>query len=196
MSPDNTQISPKYKLRYLYDDDSLSRRLDVFEDRTKGWFFDHAKTLMESKNQHVGFAVLKLVFSYFEMIAQYIEGQSSNGRAGIFFKKGVEYVFPEIVGHEYKEEIKEILWTSARNGFFHSGMTKGKLFIEDSEAHNPIEFKGDRVYIDRFLFPAKIFDNFDSYVEDLRATDDDSKIQNFNYIWEEVNKDKIYPIEV
>jgi hypothetical protein len=194
MNPNNMQISPKYKLAYLYEDDSLIRRLDVFEDRTKGWFFDHAKTLIQSKNQHVGFAVLKLVFSYFEMIAQYIEGASSDGHAEDSFKRGVGYVFPDIIGDGHEIQIKYTLWRSARNGLFHSGMTKGKLFIRDSESHTPIEFEDGKVYIDRFSFPSRIFEHFDSYINDLRTTTDATKIQNFNNIWEEVNRDKIYPI--
>jgi len=188
-------ISPTHALRYLYDDDRLSRRLDVFEARTKGWFFDHAETLNNGSNPHVGFAVLKLVFSYFEMITKYLEGEIQRRGAEIRFKKGIRSVFPELESQNSVALILDYLWTYARNGLFHSGMTEGKIFIRDSESlpAEAIEFEEDKVYIDRRLFLSRILSHFDSYISDLRLTGDLNLIENFNRTWEEVNRDKIYP---
>lgn len=185
-------ISPKYQLKYLNDEDSLERRINVFEDRTNGWFFDHVRLLIDKGGQHVGFSVLKLVFSYFEMIAQYIEGADSNGQSGEFTKKGLDYVFESLSSHPNAEEIKRILVSSGRNGFFHCGMTRGNFFITDLEGM-PFNFEDGKVSIDRKLLPKCVFDHFEGYVGDLKSSQrgDDIAV-NFEATWERVNKDKIY----
>ncbi|MEK9159264.1 MAG: hypothetical protein AAB383_00890 [Patescibacteria group bacterium] len=187
------QISPTYILRDLKDArDSYDMRVKIFEDRTKGWFFDHAKSLTNSGNQHVGFAVLKLLFSYFEMIAQYMEGMSSRGNSGPFFKRGVVYVFPELSDDPWKDDLLNLLWISARNGFFHSGMTQHRVFIRDSDA--PIVFEDGKIYIDRFKFPERIYQHFDEYIEELKTSFDPFVRDHFSFIWRQVNGGKFYPI--
>ena len=69
------KISPKYSASYLrnaLEEDHFDRMIDVFRDRTYGWFLKYAKQLNDSDDEHCGFAVLKLLFSYFEMIEQQI----------------------------------------------------------------------------------------------------------------------------
>ena len=42
------------------------------------------------------FATLKVVTSYFEMIAKYRDGFNQPGQSGEYFKKGLTQVFPEV----------------------------------------------------------------------------------------------------
>jgi len=46
-----------------------------------------------NKNEHAGFAVLHIGFSYFETIASFLKGENSDGQSRIRFDYGLENVF-------------------------------------------------------------------------------------------------------
>ena len=82
------------------------------------------------------------------------------------------------------------LWTNARCGFYHSGMTKSNFFIQDEG--DAIKFKNGEVRIDRYKFTNEIIKHFKGYIRDLRNSDNSILRTNFKLFWEQVNSGKIY----
>jgi hypothetical protein len=108
---------------------TLDEKIKVFEDRVLGWQIEIAEEIrsqIESGGEngafrHAGYALVTLLFSYFEMIAQYIEGTSSNGGSKATFLRGFCYVFPatSLSSPEIEEVYKRV-----RCGMYHDGYTK------------------------------------------------------------------------
>lgn len=193
---DDFKVSPKYFKSYLITapaEHELDRMIDVFEDRTSGWFLNYAKQLNESDDNHCDFAVLKLTFSYFEMIEQYLSGKESHMASPEFFKKGILKVFPHLsrLPNASQTRALEILYENARCGFYHSGMTKGHFFTRDHGLEG-VDFKEGTIYIDRYKFVDAITQHLRTYVSELREEHNDELRANFKIVWETVNNGKIY----
>ncbi|MFH0820628.1 MAG: hypothetical protein V1908_02530 [Candidatus Peregrinibacteria bacterium] len=181
------KISPSYQTDYLTSSPhDIDRMIDVFHDRTYGWFLSYAEKLNKSKDTHCGFAVLQLLFHYFEMIEQYHRGiKTPTGESGNFFRAGVIKVFPTL-----SDAALDILWKNARCGLYHSGMTSSHFFIMDGM--DAITMEGETVLVDRQKFTEKIADHFKMYVQKLRSLENVDLRQNFRQFWEEINTGKIY----
>ena len=78
-------ISPTYQDSDFPVPHSIDTKITLFEDRALGWKLNIAEQIINGKKkadgseerppiQHSGFAVLDIVFSYFEMIAKYENG--------------------------------------------------------------------------------------------------------------------------
>lgn len=190
---DDFSVSPNYMRSYLTESphtEHLSRAIDVFEDRTNGWFLNYAENLNKSDDPHCGFAVLKLVFSYFEMITQYQSGSMSNGNSKESFKQGVESVFGNILPEENKTKILDILYQSGRCGFYHAGMSRGHFFTRDGDS--AIQFEDGKVYIDRYKFVETIKTHFSEYIKILKNPESTDPRDKFQTVWNDVNSGKIY----
>ena len=120
----------------------LEDKIDVVEDQMTGWLFDHARFLASPANpnaQHAGFAILSIIGSYFEAIASYIRGQSSESQSLKFFAYGFVEVFPTLplwieqqgVPNPQKEleTIAREYYKEVRCGLFHEAMTRGRVVI-------------------------------------------------------------------
>ena len=86
-------ISPKYTNKTFGNTPTIENRILVFEDREAGWRIAHAKTLNEVP--HAGYAIVSILFSYFEMISQYISGETSKNNPKEFFRRGYREVYPD-----------------------------------------------------------------------------------------------------
>jgi hypothetical protein len=115
-------ISPHYTTLDFSGELTLENKIDIFVDRIDGWQLGIAKKIIQHEIQHSGFALLHIVFSYFEMIGKYSSGYIGNEASRSNFKKGVRLTFPEIEAEE--EKFLNILYKSVRNGLYHLGMTK------------------------------------------------------------------------
>lgn len=195
----NFKVSPQYCGCHLRSvagtHGEIDAMVDVFEDRVNGWFLDHAQALQDSKDQHVGFAVLMITFSYFEQYAQYEKGQDSNSQSCNYFKDGFLSVFPELNKLLLTEIdiLIDITYGSARCGFFHSGMTKSDFFIRDNHVNgDPVVFENNKIYIDRYKFLDRVRNHFCDYVLKLRNKNNVQLRTNFESFWRLVNKGKIY----
>jgi len=96
-------ISPKFTtldFPDFPDGMTLENKIDVFEDRIDGWQIGIAKKIIQHEIQHSDYALLHIVFSYFEMIGRYISGSIGDNRPSPNFKKGVKATFPEIGPNE------------------------------------------------------------------------------------------------
>ena len=91
LAVDNFWISPHYKLDKLASG-NLEDKIDVFEDDIRFTIIEQAKALFKPCNsefRHAGKAVLIVLMPYFETIAQYRKGDSSDGKSQIFFSEEV-----------------------------------------------------------------------------------------------------------
>src|SRR4030066_58880 len=95
-------ISPKYTTLDFPDGMTLENKIDVFEDRIEGWQIGIAKKIIQHEIQHSGFALLHIVFSYFEMLGKYLSGYIGEYESKANFHRGVKATFPEI-GPEEEE---------------------------------------------------------------------------------------------
>lgn len=154
------KISPHYTI-----DDYKSGRvtdIEVFIDQMKGWSLEHARILAYYGNEHCGFVVLQILFSYFETIEQYIKGERSNGESERFFIDGFKNVFPEA-----DDKIAKIFYKEGRCGLFHENMVRPKIFLRDGNYKYSYDEKLDRVYIDRRKFTDAVIEHFDNYAKEL-----------------------------
>lgn len=76
-------------------------RIELFFERIDGWILGIADQCINGGDKgipHSGFAVLAMVFSYFEFIAKCQAGYRGSDLCGDYFKQGVRSVFPELQG--------------------------------------------------------------------------------------------------
>lgn len=193
-------ISPKYKKEKL-SDPSLADKIDVFEDRINEWLFKPMTKLIDFND---GMALLSLNLSYFEMIAQYIKGEDSNGKSKRFFIIGLKSVFENELSEserlskpEYNlsessrewhkkayETFTDGFYKMGRCGMFHSYLPKygflitnmkGKLFIIE-------EIRNFQIYINPWVMANRLIKHFNEYVARLRENISDKEnreLKNF-----------------
>jgi hypothetical protein len=101
---------------------TLENKIDIFIDRINGWQIGIAKEIIQHKIQHSDFALLHIVFSYFEMLGKYSSGYVRDNASKSYFKRGVRLTFPTIGAEE--EVFLNTLYESVRSGLYHIGMTK------------------------------------------------------------------------
>lgn len=123
-------ISPNHTSDEM-NNSSAEEKIDFFEDRTRGWYLNWAKKLR--KKQHAGFAVLQILFSYFEAIMEYKTGTSSAGKSEKYFKDGFLEVFPEVMNRENYLLYIGNLYHNGRCGIYHSGATRAGVLITNGE---------------------------------------------------------------
>ena len=116
-------VSPRFTLEKLKSG-SLDDMIDVFEDQMLGWLIEPANVLRE--HQHAGFSILAIVLSYFEPIAQFLEGKSRGSKQQ--FVIGLKAVFPQL-DPRIPSSFFEELYDQIRCGMFHQGLTKAKVVI-------------------------------------------------------------------
>lgn len=181
------KISPKYdgsKLRTPSIDDFI----DVFEDRLFGWHLNWAHHL--KNDEHAGFAVLHLCFSYFELIYSYKNGEDTKASTS---KKAFKESFLDVFSYlknEYDELILkvaiELVYQNGRNGFYHSGMAKKRIHIQDGDKAISFEVIGSNVIsakVDRNKFVELIIEHAHSYIRAIRNENEITQRENFIKAW-------------
>jgi len=180
----------------------IEDKIDVFEDQMNGWLLAHAHSLASPAyptSQHTGFAILTLVGSYFETIASYLQGASSEYQSAKFFAYGFRAVFPEFetqvvakglpdVDAELKR-VADAYYKEIRCGLFHEAMTRtGTVVVKGAEytlqvAEHPIT-KKLRLEIDPFHLLNRVQAHFNKYVAALRDPSETAIRENFEREWD------------
>jgi hypothetical protein len=186
------RISPKFTSEKLATG-SIDDRIDVYEDRVRGWLLHPIHTLLKDRHSH--FAALALALTYFEGWAQYRFGEDSRGRSKEFFIRAVREVFPIALQHfpdrpadEIAEEMA-LLYDEARCGAFHDGITRRNVVVQptgvpiSSTAH-PTTLEFSAFVIDPVAFVANIEHHFAGYITVLRDRTNSALRDNFNRTWE------------
>lgn len=171
-------ISPKHKDSDFPLPLKLENKIDIFEARVMGWQILIADEM--SKIEHAGYAVISAIFSYFEMIAQYIEGQSSKGRSKEFFNKGFKKVFP---GTLISDDQIGIIYDRVRNGMYHDGSTKVGVLIAWGFPRS-VDYENDNVLVDPKKLTQEIKEHFGSYIDSIRDKTNVAGRTNFETIFD------------
>ena len=179
------KISPHYSSEKL-ENPTLDDLIDVFEDRLYGWHLDWADYL--NKEEHAGFAVLQLSFSYFEAIAIYETGEGSDRRSKKYFQQSLIDVFPELLKYEAKiiEQIADLIYRDGRCGFYHAGMAKKSIILHEAKEPIGIDVNNDEVKnirIDRLQFIESIKRHASGYIYRLRDPQNIQARNNFTKGW-------------
>ncbi len=137
---------------------SIDDMLDLFECRVDVWQLGPAVQILRqietrakpSAWEHAAYALLAIVFSYFEMIGKCLNPKSQpRGTASVDFNYGFCDVYPAFGVAESDRRDAVLLDVRefrdrVRNGLYHLGYTKGNLFIHNSPALAANEFFVDR----------------------------------------------------
>ena len=153
---------------------TIDDKIKVFEDRVLGWQIEIAQEIrrqMESGGdngifRHAGYALVSLLFSYFEMIAQYIDGTPSNGGSKATFVRGFKDVFH---GTTLTPTQIEEVYKRVRCGMYHDGFTKFGTLI-GSEFNPTVSFENSTVKINAHTLVDDISVHFSEYLKTLRNT--------------------------
>ncbi len=184
----NIWLSPSYQDTDFLFPHSLDTKITLFEDRAIGWKLDIADQLINgspdnSPIRHSGFAVLDIVFSYFEMVAKYEDGFTGRNSEK-YFKKGVYLVFPEFknipppaqtplspVGNvaSLVDIVLDLMYEGIRCGLYHSGITNGKIFLTgEIKAPMAFDLQLQMLIVNPHLLVPKLKVHLHGYVARLR----------------------------
>jgi hypothetical protein len=178
----NMWISPNHALEEFGGQLSLDNKITVFEDRTLGWQIDVADILINGRsgvpaledvprNPHAGFAVLSILFSYFEMIAKLEDGFVGQGQYRTYFERGFGRVFPDLMQHPptTAKGVLDKVYTGVRCGLYHVGITAPGVQL-DGEYPCAVTFSedGNALLVNPLLLPDVLRQHLKSYVSRLR----------------------------
>ena len=177
-------ISPSFKDTDFPEGMSLDQKIDVFADRVEGWQLGIAKQCVDAI-PHSGFAVLHIVFSYFEMIAKYKDGFTNVGKSVIYFNKGFADVFPNTSTTPTNLKIKMLkkLYKDVRCGLYHSGITGSNIELS-GDFNFSIAFSSstDKIQINPHILVPDLQQHFQSYIRNLRDANNVELRQNFELL--------------
>ena len=187
-------ISPNYRTQDFSQTPSIDDKIAIFADRTMGWKLDIADQLINGRRRgdgseerspipHSGYAVMDIVFSYFEMIAKYEDGFTQKGQSEKYFKLGVYSVFPNMKHHQVPAKIPggqgklisvidyvlDLLYEGIRCGLYHSGITNGQIVITGGIPEPmALDLQNMVLIINSHLLTPKLITHFNDYVNRLR----------------------------
>jgi hypothetical protein len=190
IGPATFKISPRFDgTKLLGTADTIENRIEVYEDRQRGWLLNWAVYLNDvtkDQREHAGFAVLQLAFAYFEGHAVFLRGEDSDRRSFEFFQEGVLEVFPEIGNDTNGKEVLKILWEDVRCGLFHHGITRRRIILQDgSQAFRYVQIGGGpkAVLICRHSLVSGILTHLENYLRKLRNPEEKKLRLNFQKAW-------------
>jgi hypothetical protein len=188
--------SPHFTDAQLGNRLNFEQKVLVFADRVRSWQLDVAERQIRA-DPHAGFAVLSAILSYFEMYAKHREGFTKTGESGHYFRKGVEWVFERVdVPAEVRTKVAERLWTAARNGLYHDGLTSAGIVLS-SEFDSTMRVMGNEsgeigeVHINPERLVEQVQIHFSGYLLRLLNPGHDALRQNFEkrFDWRESGGD-------
>jgi len=194
-------ISPRFPAAKL-ESGSIDDRIDVYEDRLRGWFFGPARALLNVPG--AGIAILQLCLGYFEGYWTYRSGEDSKkGRSKEFFRRAFSEIFSHLVivdppdlnlPHDIHETLANLHYEDGRCGLFHDGMLRGAIYVGSGSApiSATIEKNTGRVagiLINPEMFLAEIEFHSDQYMAKLRDPSSADLRNRFNTAWELKNPD-------
>jgi hypothetical protein len=189
-------LSPSFTSEKLRgENDTIENRIDVYEDRVRGWLVRWAEYLNSVKiddRKHAGFAVLHLSLSYFEAFTIFLRGREApRGKSSEFFRAGVLEVFPELKGDGNRDSILRILWEDGRNGLFHRGIALKRIRLRDNleRAFRFEATEGEkRVFVCRHSLVWRLLAHLDRYLGRLRNPTEIELRRNFDEAWRIVHR--------
>lgn len=163
-----------------HDQYDASKRLDVFEGRTKEWILAIARRLSEQPDS--GIAVLILTSAVLEPIGGVLPwtrgAKNSEGR----FCNGFVHAFPNVPGATDTWEVGREVCHLLRDGLFHEAFIKPGLFIRAQDS--PLQVDSGAIYVDPKLFIQAVESAFSDLCGRIRSADTGSELRlAFDSYW-------------
>jgi len=166
--PDNW-VSPTSQRKDFSDPYTLADKLRIFEERVDGWQLTIAEEMLTQINaqspksmQHAAYAMISVIFSYFEMIGNCLVSASG---ATSKFKAGFKSVFSKL-GLSNKQLAK--IYSQVRCGLYHVAYTKRGVII-DGTFTDVIKITGTRIEMNPHLLIPAVRTHFKQFMVDLKA---------------------------
>lgn len=166
-------VSPRYTNHTFGSNPTIEDKSLVFEDRELGWRIAPAKALNEV--QDAGYAIVSVLFAYFEMIYQYVTGKSSIHRSPEFFRQGFREVYPN---SEFSDSDIALIYEKVRCGMYHSGMTKVDTLLS-GDFPEAITVRNDVVLVNPHKLVEDVESHLRRYVSQLRNENETQKRERF-----------------
>lgn len=164
-------ISPYHNIEDFTAPPTTDVLIDIFEAQVKGWQLGVAKEMTDKQVGHRAFAQLHILTSYFEMIAQFMRGETSDRASKEFFVEGILSVFPDTkqLPSQVMNDLLDILYKSVRCGLYHSGRVKEGIILSGEIV--PVIYydtQNNEVWIDPDKLVAALDRHFTAYIARLR----------------------------
>jgi hypothetical protein len=157
--------------------DDIVDKISIYERQVREWFLLPGRRLLAGNNN--GFIILMICLSYIEGIEQYRVGRNSNRHSLDFFVRSMNKIFGEV----YSRDNLIDLYSEARCGLFHNGMTKGKVIIRNS-FEPAIRFPDiERIEISPERLLIVIEGDFENYLNELRNPENIELRHNFDLMF-------------
>ena len=170
----------------------LDEMLALFECRVDVWQFGPAVQILKqietqpspSVWAHSAYALMAIVFTYFEMIGKILNPNSqASHTASVDFNHGFCDVYPAFDlanGNRTDLALPDVreFRNRARNGLYHLGYTKGNLFIHNAPDHFKEDFFVDRsspepkYWVNPHQVTRTVVAHFPGFMERLRDPDE------------------------
>lgn len=153
---------------------NLESSIELFRERVQGWQLDIAADIEGQINldqdpartmKHAGYALVWILFSYFEMVGQVITGKRKSKKA---FIAGFEDVYPELLK---RDEVKKV-YDRVRCGMFHIASTKKGTIIGGSFEKDFAMDPDDNVQMNPHLLVHSIQTHFITFIARLNDTNE------------------------
>ncbi len=154
-------------------------KIDIYQARTEGWFFDVAKQMVKHGMSPGDYIAIMVSLSYLEGVQQFREGsETPQGKSGEWFRKSAKRVFPNQI-----DDVIDRLWKETRCGLFHAGFTNGKVYLSH-EVAEAIKLEGNFIRINPKLFLDCVSDDLNNFIAELRDQRSAKLRANFEKLWD------------
>ena len=176
------KITRKHLNTELKKNSPLEKKIEVFEERVRGWQIEVAleveRQIMKANGKgvmgHAAYGLIAIYFSFFETLGQFLAGKSSDSTARNFpkmsagdaFLEGFKYIYPttSLSGADIK-----LIYSRVRCGLYHDGFTKRKVFI-DGGYRLPFEVSQGKVKMNPHIVVKDVAASFEKYIKELQST--------------------------
>ena len=178
---------------------TYEHKLAIFSQQTLGWQLEIADTCINGDLdglRHSGYAVLHIVFSYFEMIsAAKALPPSEVVKNGQDFAAGVLDTFPELENLNKRDlqDTLRVLYGSVRCGLYHQARTRQRVVIS-SEYSRPIlwDSVAGQVLINPHRLVPHLIQHFQRFICTLRDPSQTAKRADFEAFFDKImNEDPL-----
>ena len=173
-TPADNWVSPNYTEADKGSTPSPDDLVEVFRDRVDGWQLAIAEEMLRQiedsptypRMRHAGYALISVVFSYFEMVGQCVKTPGTKTRPTADFVAGFEDVYP---GWQGRTADIETIYDRIRCGMFHNGYTKRGVYI-DGEYTATFELRNGVVLLNPHLLVRDLRSHFTAFTARLESS--------------------------
>jgi hypothetical protein len=157
----------------------FTAKVDVFEDRVRGWFLDVARELLGSAPSPGDYVAVSILLAYVEGIEQFRQGQNTpDKKAREWFSTSLK----RILGTGDEELVKQ-MWKRGRNGLFHDSFTKEQTVLS-RDSIEAATVNDEVLRINPVALARTVYSDFETYIAQLRKDPDGDLSARFQVLWD------------